>query len=235
MVLPPAPAECTSDETRWRSRLAQLLEWATGEEREDGDIHFSLSCYTEAVLLLHRRVAAVGVDEATRAAAKPLLQAWGGRALLLRQVIQEMGIEDPGHPFTKPVPGVVDEGAMVPFSVPDAVDDDTPVDPAAEAAAALDLPLPPACGADDALPEPSCDAAWCAGEEDEVPSPASCTEASAALGLPMPPTDAPTDAPSAPPISPPEHELHNAAFQQFVRQCTVEEGGHDADVDNRID
>eukprot|EP00756_Hemistasia_phaeocysticola_P007990 Hpha_TRINITY_DN14459_c0_g1::TRINITY_DN14459_c0_g1_i2::g.158054::m.158054 len=135
----------------WKARVSQLIHWAVGEEKEDGDIHFGLSCYCEAIFLVHRAVTRVGADgkpaasPALLAAIKPTLQAWIDRALLLQSIIAEESIPPSNHPLLRPLPGPPVPGHVAPSPQVAQVEQAPPPAEASSTAAAdlLDFPLPP--------------------------------------------------------------------------------------------
>ncbi|KAJ9459945.1 hypothetical protein DIPPA_23429 [Diplonema papillatum] len=157
----------------WRERLAQLLKWATDEENPEGDIHFSLSCYAEASMLLYRmcsvRQPDGEVDHRLQRVAKKYLVDWTTRAQLLQSVVAD-GIPMSTHPLLKPVPGDADAASAAHGSSPlidgaltfvtsatadpllkstagTSFDTISPAPPSIpNAAASLDLPLPPDFG-----------------------------------------------------------------------------------------
>eukprot|EP01060_Flectonema_neradi_P027334 TRINITY_DN36938_c0_g1_i1.p1 TRINITY_DN36938_c0_g1~~TRINITY_DN36938_c0_g1_i1.p1 ORF type:complete len:198 (+),score=45.04 TRINITY_DN36938_c0_g1_i1:51-596(+) len=136
-----------TDNQHWRARLEQLLKWAVAEEKFEGDIHFSLCCYTEAVLLVYRKLWVKGGSEAERKAAQPYLVSWASRALLMQAVVAEDGTGQSRHPLLKPIPKMCNNLETETISV----SDDVPTVPSPQnetanirsAAEALDLPLPP--------------------------------------------------------------------------------------------
>ena len=133
-----------SDTQHWRARLEQLLKWAVAEEKFEGDIHFSLCCYTEAVLLVYRKLWVKGGSEAERKAAQPYLSCWASRALLMQAVIAEDGTKPSEHPLLRAIPKMCNNVDTESLSVTDETsrmpNDKVNVRSAAEA---LDLPLPP--------------------------------------------------------------------------------------------
>lgn len=171
---PASPLPCSDGvqvSEAWKARVAQLIQWAVGEEREDGDIHLGLSCYCEAIFLVHRALSQRGADgkpaasPSLLAAVRPTMQAWTERALLLQSIIAEERIPPSEHPLLRALPPPPEPD--VPEVHRDASGHGGSADAAGgggysdggtlsthDAAAVLSLPLPPMSGSSTRLAPP---------------------------------------------------------------------------------